>query len=257
MASERFDLTGKRAMITGGSRGLGFALAKGFAEQGADLVLVARTEGPLVSAAHKIQETTETNISTFVFDLNNTEKIPEFFTRAVTEAEAIDILVNCAGINLRGPAEQLPLETWEQVIKLDLTVPFVLSQAFCRHHQETKQPGKIINICSLLSEGGRPTTSPYAAAKAGLMNLTQVLAVEWALYQINVNAIGPGYFRTEMTEPLYQDGKFSEWITQRTPMQRWGDPDELVGAAVLLASEAGNFITGQIIWVDGGWRAAL
>ncbi len=257
MTSNRFDLTGKRAMITGGSRGLGFALAKGFAEQGADLAIVARTEEQLANATQKIRETTEINITTFVFDLHETGNIPEFFADVVQETGAIDILVNCAGINLRGPAEQLPLETWEQVLQLDLTAPFVMSQAFCRHHQESKQPGKIINICSLLSKGGRPTTSPYATAKAGLMNLTQALAVEWAPYRINVNAIGPGYFRTEMTEPLYQDEKFSEWITQRTPMRRWGDPDELVGAAVLLASEAGSYITGQILWVDGGWRAAL
>jgi len=254
MASERFRLDGKRALITGGSRGLGFALANGFAEQGAELVLVARTEEQLGIAAHKIQETFDTKISTFVFDLFDTDKIPEFFTRAVTEAGAIDILVNCAGINLRGPAEQLPLETWEQVIKLDLTAPFVLSQAFCRHHQETKRPGKIINICSLLSEGGRPSTSPYAAAKAGLMNLTRVLAVEWAPYRINVNAVGPGYFRTEMTEVLFQDEQINRWVLEKTPLRRWGD---LVGAAVLLGSDAGSYITGQIIWVDGGWRAAL
>lgn len=236
---------------------MGFALAKGFAEQGADLVLVARTEAQLGAAAHKIQETLDTNISTFVFDLYDTDKIPEFFTHVITEAGTIDILVNCAGINLRGPAEEIELETWEQVLGLNLTAPFVLSQAFCRHHKETQRPGRIINICSLLSASGRPTTCPYGAAKTGLLGLTRSLAVEWAPYHINVNAIGPGYLRTEMTEPLYRDAKFNEWITQRTPMQRWGDPDELVGAVILLASDAGQFITGQILWVDGGIRASL
>jgi len=257
MTSNRFQLTGKRAMITGGSRGLGFALAKGLAQQGADLILVARTEEQLHHAALKIQENINTNISRFAFDLYETEHIPDFFQQVVEDVKVVDILINCAGINLRGSAEQLSLETWDQVIKLDLTVPFVLSQAFCRHHQETKQPGRIINICSLLSEGGRPTTTPYAAAKAGLMNLTQALAVEWAPYRINVNAIGPGYFRTEMTENLFQDKQINRWVLEKTPLQRWGNPDELVGAAVLLASDAGSFITGQILWVDGGWRAAL
>ena len=257
MASERFRLDGKRVMITGGSRGLGFALAKGFAEQGADLVLVARTEEQLGIAAHKIQETFETKISTFVFDLYDTDKIPEFFTHVITEAGSVDILINCAGINLRGAAEEIELETWEQVLRLNLTAPFVLSQSFCRHHKETQRPGRIINICSLLSASGRPTTCPYGAAKTGLLGLTRSLAVEWAPYHINVNAIGPGYLRTEMTEPLYRDAKFNEWITQRTPMQRWGDPEELVGAVILLASDAGQFITGQILWVDGGIRASL
>jgi gluconate 5-dehydrogenase len=257
MARERFRLDGKRAMITGGNRGLGLAMAKGLAQQGANLALVARTAEQLDDAAKIITQTCKVDICKYAFDLSATDQIADFFQNAVEQAGPIDILINCAGINLRGPAEEIELETWEKVLRLNLTAPFLLSQAFCRHHKETQKPGRIINICSLLSASGRPTTCPYGAAKTGLLGLTRNLAVEWAPYHINVNAIGPGYLRTEMTEPLYQDEKFNEWITQRTPMQRWGDPDELVGAVILLVSDAGQFITGQILYVDGGIQAAL
>ncbi|MBN1846772.1 MAG: SDR family oxidoreductase [Sedimentisphaerales bacterium] len=251
------QLNGKRALITGGNRGLGLALAKGLAAHGADVVLVARTETQLQQAAAAIRQTAAVKVDTFAIDLDRSSELEAFFENVVDTAGPVDILVNCAGVNLRGPAETIDLDTWQQVLRLDLTAPFVLSQAFCRHRRRLDQPGRIINICSLLSAGGRPTTAAYAAAKTGLLGLTRALAVEWAPYRINVNAIGPGYFRTEMTEPLYQDPAIGRWVLDRTPLKRWGTPDELVGAALLLASEAGRFITGQIIWVDGGWLASL
>ena len=169
----------------------------------------------------------------------------------------MDILVNCAGTTIRGPAEDFELEDWEAVHRVNLTSAFELSKAFCRHRKESGGGGRIINIGSLACAGARPTTAAYASSKGGLLMLTKSLAVEWAGYGITVNAIGPGYIATELTAPLQSDEDFTKWVISKTPLGRWGMPEDLVGAAVLLASKAGAFITGQIIYVDGGWLAML
>ena len=257
MKSELFNLAGKTALVTGGSRGIGLAMAKGLAEHGADVAIIARTKKQLENAARQIQTDTGKKVSTYPFDLSDIKEIEALFENIAAETKGIDILVNCAGTTIRGPSEDVDLETWNHVIEVNLTASFVISQAFCRHRKQAEKAGKIINIGSLTCHGGRPTTAAYASSKGGLLMLTKTLAVEWAKYNINVNAIGPGYIDTELTKPLVNDDEFNKWVLAKTPLARWGKPEDLAGAAVMLASKAGDFITGQIIYVDGGWLAML
>jgi len=257
MESGLFSLWGKTALVTGGSRGIGLSVAKGLAEHGADVAIVARTKEQLEAAGRQIQDDTDKKVWTFPFDIKNIKGIEGLFENIVSETKGIDILVNCAGTTVRGPSEEVDLKTWNQVIEVNLTAVFVLSQAFCRHRKQAGEAGRIINIGSLTCHGARPTTAAYASSKGGLLMLTKTLAVEWAKYNINVNAIGPGYIATDLTKPLWSDEDFTKWVLSKTPLGRWGQPDDLVGTAVLLASKAGDFITGQIIYVDGGWLALL
>jgi gluconate 5-dehydrogenase len=257
MKSELFSLSGKTALVTGGSRGIGLAVAKGLAEHGADVAIVARTKEQLEAAKQQIQADTDKKVWAFTFDIKNIKGIEGLFESIVSETKGVDILVNCAGTTIRGPSEEVDLKTWNDVIEVNLTSVFVLSQTFCRHRRQVGKTGRIINIGSLTCHGARPTTAAYSSSKGVLLMLTKTLAVEWAKYNINVNAIGPGYIATELTEPLWSDEEFTRWVLSKTPLGRWGQPDDLVGTAVLLASNAGEFITGQIIYVDGGWLALL
>ena len=257
MKSELFSLSGKTTLVTGGSKGIGLAIAKGLAEHGADVAIVARTKEQLEAAKQQIQADTDKKVWTFTFDIKNIKGIEGLFESIVSETKGVDILVNCAGTTVRGPSEEVDLKTWNDVIEVNLTSVFVLSQTFCRHRRQVGKTGRIINIGSLTCHGARPTTAAYASSKGGLLMLTKTLAVEWAKYNINVNAIGPGYIATELTEPLWSNEEFTKWVLSKTPLGRWGQPDDLVGTAVLLASKAGEFITGQIIYVDGGWLALL
>jgi len=257
MKSELFNLVGKTALVTGGSRGIGLALAKGLVEHGADIALIARTKEQLETTASQIQADTAQTIYTYPFDMGNIKEIEALFDKIVTDTKGIDILVNCAGMTIRGPSEDVDLETWNRVIEVNLTATFIMSQAFCRHRKKINKAGRIINIGSLACHGGRPTIAAYASSKGGLLSLTKTLAVEWAKYNINVNAIGPGYITTELTEPLWTNDEFNKWVLSKTPLARWGKPEDLAGTAVMLASKAGDFITGQIIYVDGGWVALL
>jgi gluconate 5-dehydrogenase len=168
----------------------------------------------------------------------------------------IDILVNNAGVNLRGPLEEFETERWRELMATNLDGVFFVSRSVGRRMLE-RQRGKIINICSLLTEGGRATVVPYAASKGAVRQITRGLATEWGRHNIQINAIGPGYFVTDMTRPLREDPQWDEWVKERTPANRWGDPEELVGAAVFLASGASSFVNGQIIYVDGGFLASL
>ena len=257
MESKLFDLSGKTALVIGGSRGIGLSVAKALAEHGADVAIVARTQEQLEVAKQQIQADTNKKVWTFPFDIKNIKGIEGFFKNIVSETKGVDILVNCAGTTVRGPSEEVDLKTWNKVIEVNLTAVFIISQAFCRHRKQAGKAGRIINIGSLTCHGARPTTAAYASSKGGLLMLTKTLAVEWAKYNINVNAIGPGYIATDLTEPLWSDEEFTKWVLSKTPLGRWGRPDDLVGTAVLLASKAGDFITGQIIYVDGGWLALL
>jgi len=257
MESGLFSLWGKTALVTGGSRGIGLSVAKGLAEHGADVAIVARTQEQLEAAKQQIQADTDKKVRTFPFDIKNIKGIEGLFENIVSETKGIDILVNCAGTTIRGPSEEVDLKTWNKVIEVNLTAVFIISQAFCSHRKQAGKAGRIINIGSLTCHGARPTTAAYASSKGGLLMLTKTLAVEWAKYNINVNAIGPGYIATDLTEPLWSDEEFTKWVLSKTPLGRWGRPDDLVGTAVLLASKAGDFITGQIIYVDGGWLALL
>ncbi len=257
METRLFDLSARTALVTGGSRGIGLAIAKGLTEHGAGVAIVARAEEQLDAAAGEIRTQTGGKVWTFPFDLGDSESIEDFFESVVTRTGGVDILVNCAGTTIRGPAEEVDLMTWNEVIQVNLTAAFVMSQAFCRHRRDADKAGRIINIGSLTCHGARPTTAAYASSKGGLLMLTKTLAVEWAKYGINVNAIGPGYIATELTEPLWTNEEFDRWVLSKTPLARWGRPEDLAGTAVMLASKAGDFITGQIIYVDGGWLALL
>lgn len=250
-----FSLVGKTALITGSGRGLGFVIARGLAKAGAMIILNGRDYTTLRKAADEL--TSEgLNASFTVFDVTNEEQIREKIDLIEKETGGIQILVNNAGIHDRKPLAEMPLEKWQNVIGINLTGAFLTTREVAKGMIQRKN-GKVINICSLLSEVGRETTGNYSASKGGLKMLTRAMAVEWAKYNIQVNGIGPGYFMTDLTKPLLEDPEFDQWLKKRTPAGRWGKPDELVGTAVFLSSDASNFINGQIIYVDGGFLASV
>lgn len=257
MQCQLFDLTGKIALVTGAGRGIGLALARGLAGQGADVALVARTESQLQAAKGQIESETGRKVWIFPFDLAKVKQVPRLFERILRTTGGIDVLVNCAGTTVREPTEDATLESFNHVMDVNLTEVLLLCQAFCRHCKEMGKPGRIINIGSLACHAARPTITAYACSKMGVLGLARTLAVEWAKYGINVNAIGPGYIATELTAPLQADAEFNRWVLSKTPLNRWGRPEDLVGTAILLASRAGAFITGQIFYVDGGWTALI
>jgi gluconate 5-dehydrogenase len=243
-------------MVTGGSRGIGLGIAQGLAEAGADIVLVARTAEELAKAAEQLAPTGR-RISTAHFDLSNATLIEAFFQDTVAKYGAIDVLVNNAGMSRRGPAEEISLADWQAVVDLNLTAMFATCQAFAKDRIARGEKGKIINIGSLMSSASRPGTAPYTATKGGVLLMTKALALDWARHGILVNAIGPGYIETPLTRPLRDDGKFDAWVRERCPLGRWGTPEDLASVAVFLASPAADFITGQIVYVDGGWLAHI
>ncbi len=255
MGADLFDLSGRTALVTGSSRGLGLALARGLGEAGARVVLNGRDERRLARAA-EVLSAEGLDVRTAAFDVADPEAVAAAFDRIEAEGTAVDILVNNAGIQRRGLLEDLDLEDWRAVLETNLTGPFVVARRAVRAMRE-RGGGKIINICSLMSEVARPSTGNYAAAKGGLRMLTRAMAVEWARYNVQVNAVGPGYFLTEMTRPLAEDPAFDAWIRSRTPAGRWGRPEDLVGPVVFLASRASDFVTGHLLFVDGGVLAAL
>ena len=250
-----FSLENKIALVTGSSRGLGLAMAEGLGKAGATIVLNGRDRVRLDKAKRRLAAK---RIKTCAYSFNVTveEDVVEAVALIEDKVGPISILVNNAGINLRAPIEKFPSDQWHQVLDLNLTAVFTMSKAV-GNRMIKRRRGKVINIGSLLSEGARPTTAPYAASKGAVKMLTKALAVEWAKHNIQVNAIGPGYFATEMTRPLVRDKKFDAWVRSRTPAGRWGKPSDLIGAAVFFASSASDFVTGQTLHVDGGWLAAL
>lgn len=251
-----FSLKGKRALITGGTHGLGMAMAEGLAIAGAELVITGTTLQKMEEALNYYNGKGY-KVSGYLFDVTD-EKVAEENVALITkELGDIHILVNNAGIIKRELAATMAVADFRQVIDVDLVGPFIMSQLVGRQMIE-RQEGKIINICSMMSELGRNSVSAYAAAKGGLKMLTKNLATEWAKYNIQVNGIGPGYFATSQTEPIRVDGNpFNEFIISRTPAGRWGDPEDLAGTAVFLASKASDFVNGQIIYVDGGILATI
>ncbi|KFF07710.1 gluconate 5-dehydrogenase [Flavobacterium hydatis] len=251
-----FDLSNKRALITGGTHGLGMAMAEGLAQAGAELVISSTTPSKLEEAL-AYYKSKGYKASGYIFDVTD-EKIAAEQIEAIEKNQGpIHILVNNAGIIKREPAVSMSIEDFRRVIDVDLVGAFIMSQLVGRKMIERNE-GKIINICSMMSELGRNSVSAYAAAKGGLKMLTKNLATEWAKHNIQVNGIGPGYFATSQTEPIRVDGNpFNEFIISRTPAGRWGDPEDLAGTAVFLASEASRFVNGQIIYVDGGILATI
>ncbi len=257
MVGNIFSLAGKTALVTGGSRGIGLAIAKTLAQNGADVAIIARNRRQLKEAKEQIRKVGGKKVWTFAFDLEKTKQIKTLFDKIARTTAGIDILVNCAGENHRAKAEDIKPQAWERLIRVNLTAVLVISQAFCHHRRHLGKGGKIINIGSLMCQAARPTTAAYASSKGGLLMLTKSLAIEWAKYNINVNAIGPGYIATELTAKLQADEDFNRWVLSKTPLGRWGRPEDIVGTAVFLASSASDFVTGQIIYVDGGWLAGL
>lgn len=251
-----FDLTGQIALVTGATHGLGMAMAKALGKAGATLVINGNTPSKMEKALQEYAlEGLE--VSGFLFDVTDESLVKENIDRIEAEVGPISILVNNAGMIKRVPALEMAIEEFRQVVDVDLVSPFIVSKHVARHMVERRQ-GKIINICSMMSELGRDTVTAYAAAKGGLKMLTRNLATEWAKYNIQVNGIGPGYFATDQTAPIRVDGHpFNDFIINRTPAGRWGDPEDLGGATIFLAGKASNFVNGQIIYVDGGILATI
>jgi len=251
-----FDLKGKRALITGGTHGLGMAIAKGLASAGAELLINGHSPDKMEGALNEYKKSGY-KASGYLFDVTNDVEVKATIERIEKEVGAVDILVNNAGIIKRIPMVEMDTEDFREVVNVDLVAPFIVSK-YVGRNMIKRSAGKIINICSMMSELGRNTVSAYAAAKGGLKMLTKNMATEWAKYNIQVNGIGPGYFATEQTAPIRTAGHpFNEFIVNRTPAGRWGNPDDLMGTAVFLASQASDFINGQIIYVDGGLLATI
>ncbi len=255
IGSKLFELTGKVALITGATHGIGLAIARGLAQAGARVVINARNAEKLERAVATLAQEGLT-VSGCRFDLLNGAEVRERVAALEQEVGGIDILVNNAGVQRRSPLEQFDEKVWREVLDINLTGLFLVTQQVVQG-MIARKSGKIINICSIMSEATRPSVGAYTAAKGGVKQLTKSMAVEWAKHNIQSNGIGPGYMLTEMTRPLSEDQKFNAWVCARTPAGRWADPSELVGTAVFLASRASDFVNGQIIYVDGGMLAAL
>jgi gluconate 5-dehydrogenase len=250
-----FDLTGRTALVTGSSAGIGYALARGLAEAGARVVLNARNAQKLEHAADRLRAEGAV-VHTAAFDVTDSAAVVEGVGGIEAGIGPIDILVNNAGMQRRAPLEQFEEAHWHELMKTNVFSVFLVGQTVARHMIERRR-GKIINICSVQSELGRPNIAPYTASKGAVKMLTKGMAIDWGQYNIQINGLGPGYFKTELTEALVNDAEFTRWLIGRTPSRRWGDLQDLVGAAVFLASDASNFVNGHILYVDGGVTATL
>jgi gluconate 5-dehydrogenase len=250
-----FRLDGRLALVTGSSAGIGFALARGLGQAGATLVLNGRDETRLSAAAQTLRDEGLT-VHLRVFDVCDAARVAEAVDGIEASIGPIDVLVNNAGIQRRGAFHEFALNDWQDILQTNVHGPFVVAQAVARHMVQRRR-GRIINICSVQSELGRPGIAPYAATKGALKMLTKGMAIDLGPHGINVNGLGPGYFKTELTDKLVKDEAFSSWLINRTPSRRWGEVEELAPAAVFLASEASAFVNGHILYVDGGVTATL
>ncbi|MCU5771792.1 gluconate 5-dehydrogenase [Erwiniaceae bacterium BAC15a-03b] len=253
--STLFSLDNKRVLITGSGRGIGFLLAKGLAEAGAEVIINATTQAGAEKAAQQLIAAGHT-AHAVAFDVTQSAAVNAAVEQIESQIGAIDVLVNNAGIQRRRPFLEFPEQDWNDVIAVNQTAVFLVSQAVARK-MVTRQSGKIINIGSMQSELGRDTITPYAASKGAVTMLTRGMCVELARHNIQVNGIAPGYFKTEMTQALADDQDFTAWLTKRTPAARWGNPEELIGAAVFLSTKASDFVNGHLLFVDGGMRVAV
>jgi gluconate 5-dehydrogenase len=251
-----FRVDDKLAMITGATRGIGLGAADALAMSGADILLVGRDEAELQKAATSLRRHgTKTHV--LPFDLMRTESIASWTEEVFAQHGTPDILVNSAGMHRRGPAVELTLDDWNAVMTLNATAIFELSRSFARHRIAMGAGGKVINIASLMTSAARPGTAPYTASKGAVGQLTKVLAVEWAKNEIFVNAIAPGYIDTDLNRNLIADPAFDSWVKSRCPLGRWGTPADIAWPIVFLASPASDFMTGQVVYVDGGWLATF
>ncbi len=255
MSLALFDLTGKRALITGSSQGIGFALARGMAATGANIVLNGRDADKLDAAAATLRAEGYA-VEILAFDTTDHALV----RIAIDDFEAakgpIDILVNNAGMQHRGPLEDFPADAFERLLQTNIASVFHVGQAVARH-MITRKAGKIINVASVQTALARPGIAPYTATKGAVGNLTKGMATDWAKYGLQCNAIAPGYFNTPLNAALVADPTFTAWLEKRTPAGRWGNVEELVGACIFLASAASSFVNGHILYVDGGITASL
>ena len=250
-----FDLTGRTALITGSSRGLGRAMAEGLADAGAAVVLNGADAGRLASAAVEMRAAGYT-VHEARFDVTNEADIVAAFEALDAQEVAVDILINNAGIQFRKPMLELATADWQRVIDTNLTSAFVIGREAAKR-MVPRGYGKIINIGSLTSDAARATVAPYTVSKGGIKMLTRAMTAEWAQHGIQANAIGPGYMLTDMNQALVDNPDFNAWVIGRTPAKRWGKPEELIGVAVFLSSPASDYVNGQLIFVDGGMLAVL
>lgn len=249
-----FQLTGRRALITGGSQGLGKVIAETLAQAGAEVIIVSRHQDKCDGVAREIADAC--NVATYAIaaDVTQREAVDNLFERAKSVAGDVDILINSAGLNIRGPVESLSEEDWDAVLNINLKAPFLLARRF-GPEMAKRGWGRIVQLGSILSEIGIAGRTPYASSKAGILGLTRTLALEWARDGVTVNALCPGPFATEMNKPLLNDPKQYSAFVSKIPMGRWGELHELCGAALFLSSDASSYMTGNTLFIDGGWTA--
>lgn len=255
-AGNLFDLTGRRALITGAGRGIGAVLAQGLAQAGAEIVLNDRDEPLVLATRDRIAEQTGAKVHACVFDVTDADAVRGAIGQLLTEVGPVDILVNNTGIQHREPMLNVTAETFRRVLDVNLTSAFLVAQALAPGMVE-RGYGKIINICSVQSTLARPGIAAYAASKGGMTMLTKSMCAEWAAHGVTANGLAPGYVITDLTRALVEDPKFNSWITGRTPAARWATVDDLVGTLIWLAAPASDFVNGQVIAVDGGLTAVV
>ena len=249
-----FDLSGRRALITGSSAGIGLALAQGLAQAGATVILNGRSNDKLQQCASNLRAQ-GLSVEVEVFDVTSRAAVRAGVAAAEARG-ALDIVINNAGMQRRGPLEHYSEDDWDALMRTNLDSVFHVSQAAAQF-MITRRRGKIINICSVQSELGRPGIAPYAATKGAVKMLTKGMAIDWGPHGLQVNGLGPGYFKTELNQALVDNPEFSQWLINRTPSRRWGELQDLVGGAIFLASDASNFVNGHILYIDGGVTATL
>jgi gluconate 5-dehydrogenase len=250
-----FSIEGKIVLVTGSTGGLGFTFARGMAQHGARVILNGRNAEKLESRMRDLEKE-GLKASGYVFDVSRADEVKTACKQMEKELGPIDILVNNAGITVRTSLEEFKDEDWENILDVNLKGAYLVAKAIVPSMIK-RRCGKIINIGSVQSELGRPGIAPYAASKGGIKMLTKGMAVDWAKYNIQINGIGPGYFKTEMTRALHENPTTHQWLCDRTPSQRWGEMDELLGALLFLASDASSYVNGQMIYVDGGLLASV
>lgn len=255
MSLSLFDLTAKRALITGSSQGIGMALARGLAAAGAEIVMNGRNATKLTAAADLLRGEGFT-IHELAFDVTDHNAVRAAVDGFEAKVGAIDILVNNAGMQHRGPLEEFPADAFERLLQTNVASVFHVGQA-CARHMIKRGAGKIVNVASVQSALARPSIAPYTATKGAVSNLTKGMATDWAKYGLQCNALAPGYFLTPLNKALSDDPTFTEWLCKRTPAGRWGNVEELVGACIFLSSQASSFVNGTTLYIDGGITVSL
>jgi len=257
MSGSRFDLTDRLVLVTGSTRGIGHALAVGLVEAGARVVVNGRDAESVSRAAEELRRSRPgSQVVEAVFDVTDVEAVDRSVAAIEVEHGPISGLVNNAGVQHRVPLLELDPADWDRVLRTDLTSAFLVGRSVARGMVQ-RGAGSIVNICSIQSELARPSIAPYTVAKGGLRNLTRAMTAEWAGAGLRINGIAPGYLRTEMTRALVEDPDFDRWVRGRTPAARWGDPDDLIGAAIYFLSDASRFVSGQVLFVDGGMSVVV